>query len=348
MDGSRKEAHTLTKTELAGILRHYPLGELEAAWRPGHGFVNDNWIVETTQGRYFLKHRHPGLGQPDFVRCQHALVARLRQAGFPAPTLGPNVEGATLLVLEGQCYEVQEYIEGQPYDHSKPQHLEEAAMTLGRYHTLVDGFEPSSLCRLGDLYHPALLRANLAGLTQSWQLGRDPDVVQIVSQLAAHAHDLAARFARHGALPQLLIHGDYYADNLLFHGDHIVGVVDYDKARWQPRVVELAEALLYFASPRPSYLKHLVYPGVLQWEPFDRFLRAYARVTVPDEEETQTLPDYIQCIWLQISLLRLWEKGPRPTWILEALQEVLALGDWARDNAARIIDISHSTTKELS
>jgi len=27
MGGSRKESHTLTKAELAGILRHYPLGD---------------------------------------------------------------------------------------------------------------------------------------------------------------------------------------------------------------------------------------------------------------------------------------------------------------------------------
>ena len=341
-------AQTLTEAELVRVLGCYPLGELKAARRPEHVFVNDNWIVETRRGRYFLKHRNPSLCRPVFIRAQHALIAWLRQGGFPAPTLVPTMDGDTLLMLNDQCYDVQAYIEGGPYDHHRPAHLEEAAVTLGRYHTLVEGFALAALCHLGDLYNPAMLIANLTSLVQAWQLDRDPDLARITSQLAAQAHELGARFAGHGALPQLVIHGDYYAGNLLFDGDRIVGVVDYDKARWQPRVVELAEALIYFASPRPGHVKHLVYPGFLKWEPFNRFLHAYDAVVVPDENEVQALPDYVQCIWVQVSLQRLLEKGPRPAAALEALQEVLALGDWASANVPQMIEISHSAVREES
>jgi homoserine kinase type II len=348
MSRSRDVAHAVTEAELARVLGCYPLGELKGAWRTEHGFVNDNWIVETSRGRYFLKRRHPSLRQPDFIRAQHALIVHLRQSDFPAPILVPTIHGETLLVLDGECYEVQVYIEGTPYDHDRSVHLEEAAVTLGRYHTLVQGFAPAALCGLGDLYTPTILSANLTNLAQAWQLDRNPNLARIASQLAAQAIDLATRFARHGALPQLVIHGDYYAGNLLFDGDHIVGVVDYDKARWQPRVVELAEALIYFASPRRGHLKRLVYPGFLNWDPFARFLHAYARAAVPDENEVHALPDYVQCIWLQISLQRLLEKGPRPAEALDALQEVLALGDWASANASQMIATSHSAIKEQS
>jgi Ser/Thr protein kinase RdoA (MazF antagonist) len=161
-------------------------------------------------------------------------------------------------------------------------------------------------------------------------------LAQVARQLEAHASDLATRFADHGALPHLVIHGDYYAGNLLFEGDRIVSVVDYDKTRWRPRVVELAEALIYFASPRPGHLKHLVYPGFLEWEPFTCFLHHYTRAATLNENEARALPDYIRCIWLAISFQRLLEKGPRLAEALEALREVLALGDWARANTQRI------------
>jgi homoserine kinase type II len=277
---------------------------------------------------------------------------RLRQAGFPAPALVSiahtqrPVGGETLLVLDGECYEIQEYIQGTPYDHDQPAHLEAAAAMLGRYHDIVEGFAPAVL-RQGDLYSPAFLCANLTNLTKAWQLDRDPDLSQIIWQLDAHATDLAARFAEHGTLPHLVIHGDYYAGNLLFDDRDsgcIVGVVDYDKARWQPRVVELAEALIYFASPRPGqgHLKHLVYPGFLDWEPFVRFLRHYARVVTLDGDEIRALPDYVRCIWLSVSLQRLLEKAPRPVEALEALREVLALGNWARDNTQQMIEISYT------
>jgi len=309
-----------------------------------HGFINDNWKIETTQGCYFLKHYHPDLRCPGAIHTQHALVAHLRRAGFPAPTILPTTSGDTLLIREGEFYEIQEYIKGVPYDYNRPEHFQEAARTLGRYHARVKGFAPQALLDLGELYSPAILRANLADLTDAWELARDAELAQIVRRLEAHADDLAARFAAHSALPHLVIHGDYYADNLLFEGDRIVGVVDYDKACWQPRVVELAEALIYFASPRLGHLKHLVYPGFVEWEPFERFLGHYASVVKPDESETRALPDYVRCIWLQISLQRLGEKGPRPVEAPEALREVLALGEWAAVNAKQMIRTSHMAT----
>jgi len=333
--------------ELQRVLGYYDLGDLRSARRAKRGFVNENWVLETTRGRYFLKRRHPHLCNPDVIRAQHALIAHLRGAGFPAPAILPAASGASFLVLHGGCYEIQGYIEGAPYDHASPAHFREAALTLGRYHRHVQSFAPQVLRNQGELYSPAILNATLTDLAHAWELEEDRALAPIARQLAAHAADLATRFARHGALPRLVIHGDYYAGNLLFEDDRIVGVVDYDKARWRPRVVEVAEALIYFASPRPGHLKHLVYPGTLNLESFARFLRHYAHAATLDESEDHALPDYVRCIWLSISLQRLLEKGPRPAEVPEALREVLALGDWAAANARRMVEAGH-TAKEQS
>jgi homoserine kinase type II len=323
------------------VLSRYAIGKPCSARPAERGFVNENRHIETPLGSYFLKRYHPSMGHPDVIHAQHALVAHLRQAGFPAPAIVPTIDGDTLLALDGDLYEIQEYLGGTFYNHDRPEHLQEAALVLGRYHTCVAGFAPQVLCSQDDLYSPAILRANLIDLINAWELDRDATPVQ---QLEAHADALTTRFATHGTLPYLVIHGDYYADNLIFKDDHIVGVVDYDKAGWQPRVVELAEALVYFASPRPGTFKHLVYPGPLEWEPLEHFLRAYARllrtyanVVAIDENEVHALPDYIRCIWLQMSLKRLSEKVPRPPKAPEALREVLALGEWAEANAEKMI-----------
>jgi homoserine kinase type II len=338
----------MTEAELASVLRYYPLGKLRAAQRPERGFVNDNWIVDTTRGRYFLKHRHPDLAVPTFIRAEHALTTRLRIDGFPAPALVPTARGKTLLSLDGECYEIQEYIEGSHCNHQQSAHLKAAAETLGRYHILVRGFAPAALCHPHDLYSPTLLSTNLSSLAQAWQMNRDSGLAPLATQLTSHATSLATRFTKHGKLPRLIIHGDYYADNLLFRGNRIVGVVDYDKACWQPRVVEIAEALIYFASPQPAGLKHLVYPGVLNWEPFGRFLQAYAHTATLSQHEVEALPDYVSCIWLQISLQRLLEKGHRSAAAQEALHEVLTLGNWASANAPKMIEMCHSAIREPS
>jgi homoserine kinase type II len=357
---------------LRRILEHYDLGRLLIYRRAETGHVYENWFLTTTQGRYFLKRRHTGLSHPDvildphIIRPQHELVVLLHQARFPTPALVPTTKGQTLLLMGPECVEVQEYIEGGPYDHSRPAHMDEAAAKLARYHGLVASLVKKPLCDRGTLYAPPRILEHLSRLSVAWCLSAAHGVVDMVQRLEDHAADLHDRFARHGSLPHLVIHGDYYAGNLLFIGDRITGVLDYDRARWQPRVVELAEALIYFSSDRQGPLRHQIYPSVLRWEPFARFLRSYGRVLpLPDDRELAALPDYVRCIWLQMALQRLLEArlsakraagkvpalrhtGGRTAEPGVVLQELLVLADWARANGARMVDRVQSVSSALS
>jgi homoserine kinase type II len=166
---SEDASNALDDAGLARVLEHYALGDLRTARQLEQGFVNDNYVLETTRGRYFLKRRHPSLRRADVIRAQHALIGWISAGGFPAPRLAPTEEGETLLVLEEQYYEIQGFIEGTPYDHGRPAHLEEAGTVLGRYHRAVEGFNPAVLSR-GDLYNPEMVRTNVEDLTEAWGL----------------------------------------------------------------------------------------------------------------------------------------------------------------------------------
>jgi homoserine kinase type II len=329
---------------LARVLGRYGLVELRSIQRIEQGFVDENWCVETDRGRYFLKRRHPRRRQSEaLVRAQHNLIRYLRGAGFPAPTLVPALSGETFVLLEGDLYELEEYIEGQPYDPGRPAHLVAAAQGLGRYHSCVEGFAPGALRARGVLYGPGISRAILQRLSESWQLGRDPALAAIDWKLAAREAKVANWFAQHGALTWLVIHGDYYAGNLIFEGDRIVALVDYDKASWQPRVAEVAEALIYFASSRPGHLEHLVYPGFLEWDPLSRFLQAYGETITLSEDELRALPDYVCSIWFSVSLRRLLEASPhRPPEAQAALAEVLALVNWVFAHTRQIVEVARA------
>ena len=330
------------------MLNAYGLGAPVAARRIERGHVDENWIVETGQGRYFVKRRHPRRHQSSqIIQAQHDLITHLRQSGFPAPNLIPTSTGQSFLVLDGEVFEVGEVIEGDLFDHDRPEHLAAAAQNLGRYHLAVEGFEPQALSHAGPLYSPQNARAALVRLCEAWQVGVDPDIGPLAQELEAQAAYLAERFNAHGPLPHLVIHGDYYAGNLLFRADRVAGVVDYDKASWQPRVAELAEALIYFSSPRPGYLRHLVYPGILEWEPFGRFLRSYAREITMEDAEMEALPVYIACIWFTFSARRLVEHYPdSPPKAGVALHEVLQLGTWARAHASALVGVARKVRRE--
>lgn len=331
-----------TRQDLERVLDHYALGQLRTAQRVEKGFVNDNWALTTDLGRFFLKRRHPDLRHPHVIRAQHNLAQMLKRAGFPVPMVFPTPSGQTLLIIEGEFYEIQEYVEGEALQPDRPTHLAEAARVLADYHAQVQGYSAPVLRDLGKIYTPALLQCVMIQLADAWRSDDNPAMQSLWQRLHAHIAELSERFAEHGVLPHLIIHGDYYADNLLCEGDRIVGVVDLDKSRWQARLVELAEALIYFASPRPGHLKVLVYPGFLQWDLFLQFLNNYTRTVNLCENEVRALPDYVRCIWMQMSLARLLEKGARPPRSREALLEVLSLADWAREHAAYMVKIARS------
>ncbi len=330
------------ESELERVLQGYPLGGLTEAHRLQHGSVNENWVATTSRGRFFVKRRHPSYHHRGLIRAQHALMEHLRRQGFPAPRLVRTLADETVLTLEGEWYEIQEFIEGQPYDHDRAAHLEQAAVTLGMYHGCVRGFDARAFRSLPDLYSPATANELLQRLKEAGRPDRDPSLSDATRRLEAEVHDLADHFGRHPNPPRLVIHGDYYADNLIFSGDRIVGVVDYDRARLEPRVAELAEALIYFASPHTPHLRHLVYPGTLEWEPFCRFLQGYSQAVSLRGEEARALPDHISVIWLSWSLRRLLERGPQPDGATEALQEVCLLVDWARANGPQMVEAAYA------
>lgn len=328
----------MTEDKIIRVLTHYDLGAFRACRPVGHGYVNANWFVETTRGRYFLKGRHPSLRDPARIGAQHALMSHLRRVGFPAPAVYRTRTGNTFLQLRDEVYEIHECIPGDLCDATRPAHFLAAARTLAWYHEAVRGFDHPVFHRLRKRYTPARLMEILEGLTETWREHLAPEIRASLAELRRHARDLAHRFREFDPLPELVIHGDYYAENLIFRGDTLVGVVDYDRARWSWRIEELAEAVIYFTSERPGRLQHVVYPGVLDLDAVQRFLTAYVRRTGLRESEARALPHVIRTIWLCAALAPPLRPPLQPDEALYVLPEVLILAEWAETHAEEIVE----------
>ncbi|MFQ5854765.1 MAG: phosphotransferase [Anaerolineae bacterium] len=329
----------MTGDDVARILAYYDLGECQDYWRVSHGYVNENWIIRTATGRYFLKRRHPDLSKPDLVAAQHALVQHLRSVHFPAPTIVPTRRGRTFLEFQDHICEIHDFIPGDLCNPARLAHFATAARTLGYYHNAVRGFDHHVFHRPHERYGPASLTQIIDRLVESWHDRMSPELDLLIGELREHARDLQARFSEFGQLPELVIHGDYYADNLIFQGDELVGVVDYDLAHWCSRVLEVAEALIYFAAERPGQLKHIVYPGVLDLDAAYQFLLAYTETASLSESEIHALPHLIRAIWLCASLDPPLEPLLRLEAAPQALPEILTLAGWAEAHTSDIVDI---------
>lgn len=328
----------MTGEDIARVLAHYDIGRLRSCRRAGHGYVNDNWIVETTADRYFLKRRHPSLKKPRLISAQHALIRHLGSVEFPAPAIILTRQGTTFLELQGEIYEIYEYIPGDLCDPARPAHFAAAARTLGWYHTAVKRFDHQFFHQPSQRYTPARLVQIINRLMNAWQGRTSPALDPLIENLWKHARDLTARFDEFEDLPELIVHGDYYAENLIFQGDEVGGVVDYDLARRSWRATELAEALIYFTAERPGKLEHIVYPGVLDLDEVYKFLVAYAQTARLWEPEIHVLPHLIRTIWLCASLEPPLKPPLRVEAAPQALPEVLTLAGWAETHTPDIVD----------
>jgi homoserine kinase type II len=324
--------------EIAAILEQYDVGTGQSWQKIERGYVNEKWLVETPTGRYVLKRRHPSLCQPDLVAAQHALISHLHAVGFAAPEIVRTRRGGTSVRWNARMYELQKRIPGDPGDRLRPAHVCAAAWTLGHYHRLVSGFDRPVLHRLGPRYSPLVLTSTLERLNGECRRPITVETQPILNRLKEHARHLAEQLGQLENLPELVIHGDYYAGNILFRGDEIAGVVDYDQAHWSARAQEVAEATIYFAQEPGARFRHIVYSGVLDLDAVPRFLAAYADNVRLTGEEIRALPHLVRTIWLCASL----DPPLAPRLMLdtdrEALRESLALADWARAHAR---DIKH-------
>ena len=322
----------LDQQDLAVVLSGYDLGALRHLVRVERGYVNEKWLLETARGLYLLKRRHPNLRKRLLVQAQHSLVQYLRGADFPAPALVATRNGNTALVHGGELYEIQQYVPGEPYCVGCPGHLPAAGNILGLYHNAVVGFDHSMLHWPRERYGTLAFARILERLQESWGPWPGSELAPLLAQLQRHDQDLQSLYADFGQLPELVIHGDYHGANLVFRGNQIAGLVDYDLAHWCLRVMEVAEACIAFCTDPGLRLKHIVYQGILDVELVMGFLTAYQRETPLLEAEIQAFPEMIRTIWLCAAL----DPPLGPHLSLEAatraLPEILALADWAAEN----------------
>ena len=330
----------LTEQAVTTILAEYRLGAFQHCARIELGHVNEKWLLETEQGQYLLKRRHASLRRPSLVQAQNALVQHLRRAGFPAPTLIRTQYGNPFLVHEGEIYELQEYVAGDPFDAADPAHLPASARMLGLYHNAVQGFDHQDLHRPAERYGPAALSWTWKKLLASWRASTTPrdDIAllkPLVQELEEHVQDLRIRYLELGQLPELVIHGDYHGANLVFQEYRIAGVVDYDLAHWcrtghggsrsHHRLLHRSRA-----GVGAHRLSGGFGPGVV-----NRFVTAYLdEAYLYAEAEIRALPDMIRTIWLCASLDPPLEPPLSRRAAPQALPEILTLAEWALAHAS--------------
>ncbi len=212
----------------------YNLGRILGAGGIPQGSVNSNYLIETAKGtlpaarrrgqdrkRGQARDRPAGrscasIPFPARIRCRTGWAATGASARASAPRSTATRTAGSL-----------------PPERLRPTQLETIGRTLGELHVIGKGYKKGidnrfSFERIADLYLSVR--------------GRLPNYFRKISRTLEDEVDYLTRYLE-GKLPKGVIHGDLFADNVLFRGEKLTAVLDFEAACRGKFIFDLATAV---------------------------------------------------------------------------------------------------------
>jgi homoserine kinase type II len=287
----------LTNVAVDLLRRAYGVGDWFSWDRTPTGYSNHSFFIIASSGNYVLRrsniYRSVRKGA-EAMEFEVRLIEHLRQRGYPAPRIIPTREGERYFEHQGAFYLMTAFIRGCPYEGHNPAHLLAAGEGLGLYHRLVRTLAPPyyaspsySLTIPGTQAIDVLDRAErLAGslLSAGERRNLHDQVSYLRSQFASIPPAIAEVYPR---LNKRVIHGSFSESCLIFDGDELAGVLDYDRARFEAVTADLAIAIRSFCHHTRRDDGH--WSG-LDYARCRDLLAAYQEVEPLPEEELRALP----------------------------------------------------------
>lgn len=222
----------LTRTDIERILADYDLGTLHQFEGIAAGIENSNFFIDTDAGRFVLTifERMRVEDLPYFMELMHHLAAD----GLPCPDVMRRCDGSMLFVFAGKHGCIVSCLPGRTQDVLNTAQLEASGYAQAALHLAGADFP--------------LRRANPTGL--AWMRER---LAAMRVQVAERYGDAALTLLQDElawqqsqsfkSLPEGVIHGDLFADNILFEGDTVSGIIDFYYAHDAPYVLDIAIAI---------------------------------------------------------------------------------------------------------
>jgi len=284
--------------ELLIVMSHYDIGGIKRIKEFARGSRKaPKLLIAAEKGEFLLKRRAKGKDDPFKVAFSHALQLFLAEKQFPLPHLiGTRNDNNSMFQYDGSVYELFEYISGNSYDNSLEATFD-AGKILALYHKLLREYKPEFEPAVGSFHNS---RSVYTGLDQ---LPSTLDRTQSSHDTAARKASVTTSYLRDvyteasekveklgiADWPVQIVHCDWHPGNMLFRNKKVVAVIDYDAARIQQRVIDVANGALQFSilggADDPS-----TWPDFLDETRYKRFIRGYDEVDVISVTELQAIP----------------------------------------------------------
>ena len=248
-------------------------------------YGNDNWLVEDNAGNRYVLRRHRLNGGPGRLGFQLALQRHLDGHGVAtAPVVSANDGSDRVVDAEGIPWLLTRYVEGEEYDFARPAQAAAAGALLARFHVAA-GMLPAGMH--GPEHKPSIVDCWTSCASDVDELAAliDGDVHEELRYLRARWREVLKVWPtpRFETLPAGCIHGDFHGRNVIYAGDDVVALLDFDDVDRAPFVYDVAAGAVKFG--REGRGSRRLRPSVTR-----RFLDGYESVRALTAEERAALP----------------------------------------------------------
>jgi Ser/Thr protein kinase RdoA (MazF antagonist) len=219
------------------------LGPLISLRKISGGYSNNNYLLTAGLGRYRIRVPKYSVSLKQLQAEQQVINWAAAKSKFPVPIIN------TFIMEDNTPISVLPYIEAvSTFDIHNEKLIYNAGRALSEYHLVVEGYKGphpfnSLSSALKDQRYDA---ASIFNVLKSEQDISNPEFYISVERLYERIKNASCKVSQEDyvSLPFVSCHGDYAPANLLSLKDEVIGVLDFECARWAPRIYDVAIALL--------------------------------------------------------------------------------------------------------
>lgn len=266
---------SISREMVMEALRRFGIAEARVRLVPRGSRRAPKFLVEHRGERLLLKRRRPTAGADSEFGAE--IQAALAERGFRVPAVRRDLEGRSIAIVDGAAWELVEFVEGDRYPRTAAAAAGAGAMLASLHRVLASMRSPQP--RRASFHDSPLVRRTLEGIAEDAAAALDTERLRRV-QAFAYRYERAASQVRAvwDELPRSLLHGDFHPGNLLFDGERVAAVLDWEAVREDAPLAEFASGAFHFALPSKLMDQEHPLPEGLRLDLFAAFATGYGGV----------------------------------------------------------------------
>lgn len=229
------------------ICSEYNIGNYISIEKVPEGILNDNYILTTINGKYFIKSVREKA--KDKLKTISSVETLMHDKGVPAVTMLKTKTGDIFMTDDTEVYTLYPFIEARKDSNYSDADYRSMGEMLGKIHIAGSTDIPNSL-KSKEFKRPSneVILSRLKSYRDDIRNKNNQDDTDKLFLEYIDFKLAVIQKTKEKTLPNnTLIHGDYHPGNLLIDKitGEIIGVCDWEKVEFGPRSYELTRSLLY-------------------------------------------------------------------------------------------------------